>query len=68
MRSIFFAAVLTLAVFFAVGTAQAQENEPATLEGLQKKLNDMDKKLDLLLQGQKESVEEHQQIRAWCRR
>ena len=63
-----FTFVFGLLAWGGVDRAQAQRGSPATLEEIQKKLDDMDQKLNSLLEGQKASVEEHQQIRAWCRR
>ena len=69
MRTGLFALLLILAFFSAFGTRNAQaEPIDARLARIETKLDEMDKKLSSLLEGQKQNEEEHTQMRYWIKR
>jgi len=64
-----FLALLGLTFLAAVGAGNARaESTDARLARIETKLDDMDKKLGALLEGQKQNEEEHTQMRYWIKR
>ena len=69
MMTRFFLASLALVFFIATGAGNARaESTDARLTQIETKLDEMTKKLDALLEGQKQNEEEHTQMRYWIKR
>ena len=69
MRACFVTLLFALTFFSAFGGRSAQaESTDARLARIETKLDDMDKKMSALLEGQKQNEEEHTQMRYWIKR
>lgn len=69
MRAGLFTALFALVFFSVLGTRNAQaEPADARLVRIETRLDEISKKLDTLLEGQKKNEEEHTQMRYWIKR
>ncbi len=69
MKSRLFLALLALTFLAAPGAGNVRADLTDTrLTQIETKLDTIDKKLDALLEGQKQNEEEHTQLRYWVKR